>query len=124
MLLRNCCMVAGKAGSKANSQKGHVYEASGALFVRYKATEIVDGRPNRAQRSHRLCAKDGKYYARDCKAAKLKRDEFMLTIGQHQHSPHRQQQNIPVPEFSGTTFPALLRRDMKRLIEEQLPELE
>ena len=96
---------------------------TGAFLVRYKAAEIVDGRPNRAQRSHRLCAKGGKYHARDCKAVKLTRDEFMLMIPQNQHSSHHLQQDISAYRIVGTTSPALLRRDMKRLIKEQPPEL-
>ena len=48
-------------------QRGYIYEASGWFFVRYNVTEIVDAQPKRVQRSHRLCAKGGKYYARDCK---------------------------------------------------------
>ena len=80
-------------------QRGYVYEASGYFFVRYNVTEIVDGDTKRLQRSHRLCAKGGKYYARDCKSLKLLRDEFMLTINQGQHSSHRLQQDMPVSEF-------------------------
>jgi len=80
-------------------QRGYVHEASGAFFVRYNATEIVDGQPKRVQRSHRLCAKGGKFYARDCKAVKFKRDEFRLTINQNQHSSHRLEQDMPVAEF-------------------------
>jgi len=68
------------------------------------------GRTERNDRT--VCAKGGKNYARDCKPVKLKRDEFMPTISQNQHSSLLQQ-NIPVPESTGTTLPALLRRDMK-----------
>ena len=80
-------------------QRGYIYEASGSFFVRYNVTEIVDGEPKRVQRSHRLCAKGGKYYARDCRAVKLLRDEFMLTVNQNQHSSHRMQSDMPVSEF-------------------------
>ena len=41
---------------------GHVYEASGAFFVRYYATAIVDGTSARVQRSERLCEMNDKYY--------------------------------------------------------------
>jgi len=68
-------------------------------FVRYNVSEIVDGQPKRVQRSHRLCQKGGKYYARDCKAVKLKRDEFMLTINQNQQVAHCLQEDMPVLEF-------------------------
>jgi len=80
-------------------QRGYVYEASGYFFVRHNVTEIVDGEAKRVQRSHRLCAKGGKNYARDCKAVKLLRDEFMLTINQGQNSGYRLQQDMPVSEF-------------------------
>jgi len=43
-------------------QAGHVYEASGAFFVRYYATAIVDGTSARVQRSERLCEKNDKYH--------------------------------------------------------------
>ena len=36
-------------------QSGHIYEASGAFFVRYYVSEIVDGKATRVQRSYRLC---------------------------------------------------------------------
>ena len=49
---------------------------------RYYVTEIVDGEQKRVQRSERLCSKDAKYYAKNAKAVKLLRDEFMLTINQ------------------------------------------
>jgi len=67
-------------------QRGYVYLASGSFFVRYCNTKIVDGQPKRVQRSHRLCEKGGKYYARDCKAVKLLRDEFMLTVNTQEAS--------------------------------------
>jgi hypothetical protein len=103
MLLQTYCMIGmlffGKRGSTGHIQRGYVYEASGAFFVRYNVTEIVDGKAKRVQRSHRLCAKGGKYYARDCKAAKLLRDEFMVTINRGQSSSHHLQQDMPVTEF-------------------------
>jgi hypothetical protein len=63
-------------------QSGYIYEASGAFFVRYYVTEIVDGEQKRVQRSERLCSKGAKFYARNAKAVKLLRDEFMLTVNQ------------------------------------------
>jgi hypothetical protein len=91
----------GKAGSMAHLQRGYVYEASRAFFVRYCVTEIVNGEPKRVQRWHRLCEKGGKYYASDCKAVKLKRDEYMLTINQNQHSSPRLQQDMPLRQATG-----------------------
>ena len=94
-------------------QRGYVYEASGAFFVRYNVTEIVNGEANRVQRSHRLCEKGGKYYARDCKAVKLKRDEFMLTVNQNQHLSHRLQQDLPVSEFWENQYLPYCEREWK-----------
>jgi len=61
-------------------QSGHIYEASGAFFVRYYVSEIVDGKATRAQRSSRLCEKDDKYHSRTCKAVKQKSAEHMETV--------------------------------------------
>ncbi len=61
-------------------QSGHIYEASGAFFVRYYVPEIVDGKPTRVQRSYRLCSKDDKYHSRTCKAVKQKAAEHMETV--------------------------------------------
>ena len=61
-------------------QSGHIYEASGAFFVRYYVSEIVDGRPTRVQRSYRLCSKDDKHHSRTCKAVKQKAAEHMETV--------------------------------------------
>jgi integrase len=54
----------------ARYQSGHVFEAHGAYHVRYYATEIVDGKPQRVQRSKRLCTKDNKHHSTTCKAVK------------------------------------------------------
>jgi hypothetical protein len=54
----------------ARYQSGHVFEAHGAYHVRYYETEIVDGKPQRVQRSKRLCTKDNKHHSVTCKAVK------------------------------------------------------
>jgi len=46
----------------ARHQQGHIYEASGSFYVRYRATQIVDGKAIREQCSQWLCEKDGKRY--------------------------------------------------------------
>jgi integrase len=53
-------------------QRGYVYEASGSFFVRYYSSG--------AQRSHRLCSKDHKFYSRTCRPVKMLADEFMQTV--------------------------------------------
>ena len=42
------------------AQNGYVYEGSDgkSFHVRYYVTEIVDGKPDRKQRSHKLCEKN------------------------------------------------------------------
>jgi integrase len=67
-------------GHMSRYQSGHIYEASGAFFVRYYVSEIVDGKPTRVQRSYRLCDKDQKYHSRTCKAVKQKSAEHMETV--------------------------------------------
>ncbi len=56
-------------------QSDHIYEASGAFFVRYYVSAIVDGKATRVQRSYRVCSKDDKYHSRTCKAVKQKAAE-------------------------------------------------
>jgi len=34
-------------------QKGRIFERSGAFYVQYRVSEIVNGKPKRVQRSHR-----------------------------------------------------------------------
>jgi integrase len=63
-------------------QSGHIYEASGAFFVRYYVTEIVDGKATRVQRSSRLCEKDDRHHSRTCKAVKQKAAEHMKTVNE------------------------------------------
>jgi integrase len=53
-------------------QRGYVYKASDAFFVRYYAAG--------KQVSHRLCSKDDKHYSRTCHAVKTLADEFMRTV--------------------------------------------
>ncbi len=61
-------------------QSGHIYEASGAFFLRYYVSAIVDGKATRVQRSYRLCGKDDRYHSRTCKAVKQKAAEHMDTV--------------------------------------------
>ena len=70
-------------------QQGRLYQRSGAFYVQYRTTEIVDGIPKRVQRSERLAFKDDEFYSLKSKALKLKRDEFMLQINKEQGAaPH------------------------------------
>lgn len=82
-------------------QTGYVYEASRFFYVRYCVNEIVDGKPQRVQRSHRLCEKDGRTYKdTDSRSVRLLRDEFMLKINQQDsQSSHAFQQDMRVADF-------------------------
>jgi hypothetical protein len=48
-------------------QTGYIYESSGAFFVRYYVTEIVDGKAVRVQRSRRLCEKSENSATTSCR---------------------------------------------------------
>jgi integrase len=80
-------------------QTGYIYESSGAFFVRYYVSEIVDGEPQRVQRSHRLCEKSEKYYARNAKSVKLLRNEFMQTINVQQASGRTAAKDTLITDF-------------------------
>lgn len=67
-------------GHMGRYQSGHIYEASGAFFVRYYVSAIVDGKATRVQRSYRLCGKDDRHHSRTCKAVKQKAAEHMDTV--------------------------------------------
>jgi integrase len=67
-------------GHMGRYQSGHIYEASGAFFVRYYVSAIVDGKATRVQRSYRLCGKDDRYHSRTCKAVKQKAADHMDTV--------------------------------------------
>jgi hypothetical protein len=80
-------------------QNGYLCEASGAFFVRYYVRQIVDGKVQRVQSSHRLCEKNDKYYALNAKAVKLLRNEFMQTVNQNQQRPSLQQADMDIVTF-------------------------
>src|SRR6185312_4411751 len=77
-------------------QKGRIYLASGVFYVQYRATIVADGVPKRVQVSHRLCMKDDLYYSESCKAVKLLRDEFMLTVNK---SPSLDSPQVRIVDF-------------------------
>src|ERR1039458_6853866 len=101
-------------------QQGYIYESSGAFFVRYYITEIVDGNPVRVQRSHRLCEKSEKYYARNAKSVKLLRNDFMQKVNTQQASGRSTQQDMTVLNFWEQRYlPAyvLQQRDAEHAVE-------
>ena len=84
-------------------QSGHIYEASGAFFVRYYVSAIVDGKASRVQRSYRVCGKDDKYHSPTCKAVKQKAAEHMDTV------------NANAAPVNDQTIAALLGKDVPAL---------
>ena len=60
---------------------GSVYESSGGFYIRYRTNALIDGQVQRVQKTARLCDKDpDKYYAKDAKAVKLLRKQFLSSI--------------------------------------------
>jgi integrase len=82
-------------------QRGHIFEGHGAFHVRYYSTEIVDGQPQRVQRSHRLCTKDRKtgHGSASSKAVRELCEEFMRPINQHLENSHSLEQDTMVVTF-------------------------
>ena len=87
----------------ARHQQGHIYEASGSFYVRYRATQIVDGKAIREQCSQWLCEKDGKRYknVKD-KNVKLLRDKFMLTV--NESGARKSPREITIVDFYQNTY--------------------
>lgn len=91
-------------------QTGHIYEAFGAYHVRYYVTEISEGKPQRVQKSHRLCAKDEKHHSRTCKPVRSKCDDFMRKI----NAGYSNEQDMRVADFWETQYlPYCDREDEK-----------
>jgi len=97
-------------------QSGYVYEASGALYVRYWTSEIVDGKPQRVQRSERLCDADDKHYVSrvtdrktgrkrlvPSSAAKLKLNDLMQKVNS-QEVNRRPGRDMTVAAFWETRY--------------------
>lgn len=67
------------------AQRGTVYEVRDAkgrvvsFHIKYRVTEMRDGKPVRVQRSHKLMDRDNRYFSASCKAVVDKADEFMRT---------------------------------------------
>jgi integrase len=86
----------------ARYQSGHVFEAHGAFHVRYYASEIVDGKPGRVQRSKRLCTKDNKHHSVTCKAVKQLAATEMEKV--NSESGVTQHGDISVTDFWDTIY--------------------
>jgi integrase len=86
-------------------QRGYVYEASGAFFVRYytgrqKLNKFGVEKPETA--SHRLCSNDHKkFHSRTCNAVQMLADEFMQTVNGGRVG---NTQDIAITDFWKTTY--------------------
>ncbi len=82
-------------------QRGYIFEAFNAFHVRYYANEIVDGKPQRKQRSHRLCSKDRTtgHFSASAKAVRQTCEDFMRKINENQQTSQSLEQNKLVTEF-------------------------
>src|SRR6266851_4023650 len=85
----------------ARHQRGYIYEASGAFHVRYYVTEIVEGKPEKKQRSHRLCDKDRStgHGSPSAMAVRSLCEDFMRTINEREKTPQRVSQDLMVVDF-------------------------
>jgi Phage integrase, N-terminal SAM-like domain len=93
-------------------QQGYIYEAFNAFHVRYYLTEIVDAKPKRVQRSHRLCSKDNKYHSRTCKPVRQKCEEFMRGI--NEQTPGRaNERDITVADFWEKTYLPFAKENLR-----------
>src|SRR5581483_660404 len=102
------------SGAKmGRNQKGHIYEASGAFFVRYYETLIVNGQKNRVQRSHRLCDKDSRYYARNARAVKLLRDAFMVSVNEEQANGKAPKADMRVVDFWTQEYLPFIKKELR-----------
>jgi integrase len=95
-------------------QRGHIYAASGAFYVRWTTgTEIVDGKPRRIQTSHRLCFKDDKHYAKNAASVKLLADAFMLKVNQKAGEPRRNERDLSIVSFWEETYLPFIKQEMR-----------
>jgi integrase len=88
-------------GAMGRHQRGYIYEAFNAFHVRYYTTEIVDGKPKRVQRSHRLCTRDRStgHGAKSAHAVRTLCEDFMRTINQHHQTSQGLEQDLMVCDF-------------------------
>ena len=61
-------------------QRGYVFHANGAFHIRYYVTELVNGKPERVQKSERLCSKDNKHHSTTCKAVQEQAADVMKRL--------------------------------------------
>jgi integrase len=92
-------------------QNGHVFDAHGAMHVRYYTTEIVDGQPIRVQRSERLCTKDNKHHSVTCKAVKTLAAQVMERVNATQGTTP--ESDVSIADFWETVYLPHIERNTK-----------
>jgi len=99
----------------ARHQRGYIYEASGAFHVRYYVTEIVEGKPVKKQRSHRLCAKDRKtgHGTPSAMAVRSLCEDFMRSINEREHTSPGLAQDLSVVDFWEKTYRPYCEKEWK-----------
>jgi integrase len=95
----------------ARHQRGYIYEASSAFHVRYYVTEIVEGKPLKKQRSHRLCTKDRStgHGSPSAMAVRSLCEDFMRTINTDTPSPSA----LSVVDFWEHTYLPFITENLK-----------
>ncbi|HEX3987536.1 MAG TPA: hypothetical protein VHX13_13110 [Acidobacteriaceae bacterium] len=95
-------------------QSGHIYEAAGAFFVRYRDNQIVEGKRVRVQRSHRLCTKDGiRYRSVKDKNVKILRDAFMLKVNERNALGRINTQEVKIVDFWDQTYLPFIQENLR-----------
>jgi hypothetical protein len=74
--------------------------------------EIVDGKPGRKQRFHRLCTKDRAHPTSSSKAVRRLCDEFMATINA-QVAPAPEQADLSIAAFWEHTYLPFIKDNLK-----------
>jgi integrase len=92
-------------------QRGYIYEAFGAFHVRYRLEEIVEGKPVKKQRSHRLCTKDREHPSTSSKSVRRLCDGFMATI--NNQLPNQPKANLTIAAFWENTYWPFVQENLK-----------
>ena len=99
----------------ARHQRGYIFEASGAFHVRYYLTEIVEGKPKKKQRSHRLCDKDRStgHGSPSAMAVRSLCEDFMRTVNEREKTPQRVAQDLMVVDFWERVYMPYCQKEWK-----------
>lgn len=99
----------------ARHQRGYIFESSGAFHVRYYVTEIVKGKPEKKQRSYRLCAKDRNtgHGSPSAMAVRSLCEDFMRPINEQENNPNQRAQDLMVVDFWEKTYLPYCEKEWK-----------